>query len=64
MGSEMCIRDSFWKELKATEQQRITELLVKGISVDLDAVKIDLRLEGFSTIIKKLNGGKNEHACI
>ena len=56
--------DHFWKELKATEQQRITELLVKDVSVDLEAVKIDLRLEGFSTIINKLNGGGDEHACV
>ena len=56
--------DHFWKELKTTEQQRITQLLVKDVLVNLETVKIDLRLEGFSTIINKLNGGENEHAFL
>ena len=56
--------DHFWKELKTTEQQRITQLLVKDVLVNLEAVKIDLRLEGFSTIINKLKGDENGHACL
>ncbi len=56
--------DQFWKLLNSEEQQRIVELLVKNISVNTDAIRIDLRLDGFSTIINKLQGDQHEHACL
>ncbi len=56
--------DQFWKMLSQEERQRIVELLVKGISVNTDAVRVDLRLDGFSTIINKLQGDQHEHACL
>jgi len=54
--------DEFWKRMTPEEQQRVTELLVKTVAVNTDAIKVDLRLEGFSTIINKLQGNKHEYA--
>lgn len=56
--------DQFWKGLNPEEQQRITQLLVKSVSVNTDAVRVGLRLDGFSTIINKLQGDQHEHACL
>ena len=56
--------DQFWKLLNPEERQRTVELLVKGVSVNTDAVRVDLRLDGFSTIINKLQGDQHEHACL
>jgi DNA invertase Pin-like site-specific DNA recombinase len=54
--------DKFWKRMTPEEQQRVTELLVKTVAVNTDAIKVDLRLEGFSTIINKLQGNEHEYA--
>lgn len=51
--------DAFWQKLKLTDQQRIAELLVKRIFVNTDEVKIDLRLDGFSTLVNQFKQGGN-----
>ncbi len=52
--------DAFWQNLKPTEQQRITELLVKRVFVNTDEVKIDLRLDGFLTLINQHRQGDDD----
>ena len=54
--------DGFWKRMTPEEKQRVTELLVKTVAVNTNAIKVDLRLEGFSTIINKLQGNEDEYA--
>lgn len=53
--------DGFWATLQPVEQQRIVELLVRGITINSDEVKIELRLEGFRTLLRKY-GKEDEHA--
>ena len=55
--------DTFWEDLTPMEQQRIVELLVKRIDVKTDNIQIQMRLEGFKTLISKYkNGGHyDEH---
>jgi site-specific DNA recombinase len=45
--------DGFWKAMTALEQQRVAELLVKRVDVGTDEVRIDLRLDGFTTLINQ-----------
>jgi len=52
--------DTFWQKLKLTEQQRIAELLVKRVFVNTDEVKIDLRLDGFLTLINQYKKGDGD----
>ncbi len=56
--------DVFWKALGLEQQQRIAELLVESVAVNTDAVKINLRMDGFSTITNKLKGKTDEHASL
>ena len=52
--------DAFWQNLKLSEQQRIAELLVKRVFVNTDEVKIDLRLDGFLTLINQYKKGDGD----
>lgn len=49
--------DSFWKNLKPKERNRIAQLLVKEVSIDTDEVAIDMRLDGFTTIANTFTQG-------
>jgi hypothetical protein len=52
--------DAFWQNLKLADQQRIAELLVKRVFVNTDEVKIDLRLDGFLTLINQYRQGDGD----
>ncbi len=49
--------DSFWKNLKLKERNRIAQLLVKEVSIDTDEVAIDMCLDGFTTIANTFTQG-------
>ena len=43
--------EDLWNSLKPRERFRIAELLVKNVTIHNDEVAIDMRLDGFNTLI-------------
>jgi hypothetical protein len=50
--------------MTALEQQRVAELLIKKVDVSPDEVRIDLRLDGFTTLISQHKKGENDAPAI
>lgn len=60
VASELRVFDRIWENLFPTEQERIAKLLIRSVTVEKEAVQIDLAEDGLASLVREIRKAGTE----